>query len=147
MAISASDALKNSSMSLSFQKNNLVSSEEFQKNEVNKAAVIQKMSDASTEGKKGFTSSLNEDREKKPVDITEEQVKSASQTISQLNIQLSFELSEEGDQNVVLILDKDTGDVVRQLPSEEFLEMSKRIEGLLSEFGEEIKGTLLNNLV
>lgn len=147
MAISTSDALKNSSLSLLFQNNNLASSEEFKKNEVNKAAVIQKMSDANTEEKKEFFSSSSEDSKKNIVDITEEQVRNASQTISQLNIQLSFELSEEGDQSVVLILDKDTGDVVRQLPSEEFVEMSKRIESLLSEFGEEIKGTLLNNLV
>jgi len=46
----------------------------------------------------------------------------------------------------VKVLDQDTGELVRQIPTEEFVEMSERIQALLSELGD-IKGALVNREV
>lgn len=43
---------------------------------------------------------------------------------------LQFEVDEESDRTIVRVVDSETGDVVRQIPAEEFLQMAKRMEEL-----------------
>lgn len=69
-----------------------------------------------------------------------------NQKLSQLNVHLTFEMTEDRAQNIVKVLDQSTGDVVRQIPTEEFLKMSERIDAIMSQLSD-IKGTLVNSEV
>lgn len=64
----------------------------------------------------------------------------------QLSVGLSFEVAEDGKENVVKVIDQETGDLVRQIPSEEFLEMSKRLDEIFGEL-KDLKGNLVNSEV
>lgn len=64
----------------------------------------------------------------------------------QLSVGLSFEKTDDGQDNIVKVIDQETGDLVRQIPSEEFLEMSKRLDEIFGELNE-LKGNLVNNQV
>ena len=73
-------------------------------------------------------------------------LKAMNQKLSQLNVHLTFEMTEDRAQNIVKVLDQSTGDVVRQIPTEEFLKMSERIDAIMSQLSD-IKGTLVNSEV
>ncbi|MCB5162861.1 flagellar protein FlaG [Marinomonas algarum] len=73
-------------------------------------------------------------------------IETANQKMAQLNVRLTFEMSEDQKQNIVKVLDQSTGDVVRQIPTEEFLKMSDRIDAIMSQLSD-IKGTLVNSEV
>lgn len=73
-------------------------------------------------------------------------VETVNQKMSQLNVHLTFEMTEDREQNIVKVLDQTTGDVVRQIPTEEFLKMSYRIDAIMSQLSD-IKGTLVNSEV
>ncbi|OUR81108.1 hypothetical protein A9Q77_02320 [Marinomonas sp. 42_23_T18] len=75
-----------------------------------------------------------------------QQLMDSTKNMAQLNIKLSFDVSKANKDNVVKVLDQDTGELVRQIPTEEFVEMSERIQALLSELGD-IKGALVNREV
>lgn len=62
----------------------------------------------------------------------------------QLSVGLSFEKSEDGEESVVKVIDQDTGELVRQIPSEEFIEMSKRLDEIFGEL-KDFKGSLINS--
>ena len=76
--------------------------------------------------------------------IEPQQVEKVNQKMAQLSVHLSFEVNEGGDQNVVKVMDQTTGDVVRQIPTEEFLKMSERIDAIMSQLSE-VKGSLVNS--
>jgi flagellar protein FlaG len=78
--------------------------------------------------------------------IQEEDVSLTNQKMNQLNVQLSFEVSEESNQRIVRVIDQESGEVVRQMPSEEFLKMSERIDELVDQLSE-FKGALINSSV
>lgn len=75
-----------------------------------------------------------------------QQLMDSTKSMAQLNIKLSFDVSKANKDNVVKVLDQETGELVRQIPTEEFVEMSERIQALLSELGD-IKGALVNREV
>lgn len=67
-----------------------------------------------------------------------EQVKKAVQDINSMMKSMSnkieFSIDEDSKEQVVKVVDAETGDVIRQIPSEEALEISKaldRVQGLL----------------
>jgi flagellar protein FlaG len=70
----------------------------------------------------------------------------ANKKMSQLNVHLKFELSEDRSKNIVKVMDQTTGDVVRQMPTEEFLKMAERIDAIMSQLSD-IKGSLVNSEV
>lgn len=78
--------------------------------------------------------------------IEPEKIENANRKMSQLNVQLSFEMTEDRSKNIVKVLDQATGDVVRQMPTEEFLKMSERIDAIMSQLSD-VKGTLVNSEV
>ena len=78
--------------------------------------------------------------------IEQSDLKAMNQKLSQLNVHLTFEMTEDREQNIVKVLDQSTGDVVRQIPTEEFLKMSERIDAIMSQLSD-IKGTLVNSEV
>jgi len=73
-------------------------------------------------------------------------VEAMNKKMSHLNVHLTFEMTEDRAQNIVKVLDQTTGDVVRQIPTEEFLKMSDRIDAIMSQLSD-IKGTLVNSEV
>jgi len=66
--------------------------------------------------------------------------------MSQLNVRLRFEMTEDRSKNIVKVMDQTTGDVVRQMPTEEFLKMSERIDAIMDQLSD-IKGALFNSEV
>lgn len=70
----------------------------------------------------------------KPVEPSPEQLKSAADNISQAahksNQNLEFEFSMDTDTNktVVKVVDKQTGELVRQIPSEETMAIARSID-------------------
>ena len=62
------------------------------------------------------------------------------------NRNLAFSIDENTERSVVTVLDSDTGDVIRQIPSEELLVLAKRIQELQQDVGSRV-GVLINNQV
>lgn len=148
MAIGSSDFSKNSVTALQYRQDQQPVSEEFleakkqeskQVNGLNGAEAQKQRKEADLE-KKG-----QEERQSNIV-VDEKKASDVSDKMSALNVQLSFEIAKDGDTNVVKVVDQNTGDVVRQIPSEEFLKMSERIDEIITELGD-IKGSLVNNRV
>ncbi|AEF55817.1 flagellar protein FlaG [Marinomonas posidonica] len=114
--------------------------EQFRSQQDAGAKTVQNLSDsnkANNQNKQGFTGTTKIDREA---------VESANRKMSQLNVQLSFEMTEDRSKNIVKVLDQATGDVVRQMPTEEFLKMSERIDAIMNQLSD-VKGTLVNSEV
>lgn len=81
-----------------------------------------------------------------PVTVTEQAIEQVNANIRQLNVNVSFEVADKPRENIIKVVDQDSGEVVRQIPSEEFVKMSERIQDLVNELGD-IKGTLINQQV
>lgn len=58
--------------------------------------------------------------------------------------QLNFSIDEKSQRSVVKVTDSDTGDVIRQLPSDEVLKLAARIKDLQSDIGAAV-GVLFSN--
>ncbi|MCC2615098.1 flagellar protein FlaG [Aestuariibacter halophilus] len=78
------------------------------------------------------------------------QIESAVAEISEFlqaqNRQLAFSVDEGSQRSVVKVTDSESGEVIRQIPSEEVLELSKRIRDLQSDVGAAV-GVLFNKQV
>ena len=62
------------------------------------------------------------------------------------NRKLSFSIDENTKRSVVTVLDSDSGDVIRQIPSEEILMLAERIQNLQQDIGSSV-GVFINNKV
>jgi flagellar protein FlaG len=62
------------------------------------------------------------------------------------NRNLSFSIDENTKRSVVTVLDSDSGDVIRQIPSEEILMLAERIQNLQQDIGSSV-GVFINNKV
>ena len=51
-----------------------------------------------------------------------------NKALEQLNVKLSFNLNRDLDRMIVKVVNRETGEVVRQVPPEEMLEIAKRME-------------------
>lgn len=51
---------------------------------------------------------------------------------------LDFAFNQDSNQSVVQVTDTETGELIRQIPSEEVLALSDRIKGLQSDLGEAV---------
>lgn len=51
---------------------------------------------------------------------------------------LNFSFNDDSNRSVVKVTDSDTGELIRQIPSEEVLALSDRIRGLQSDVGEAV---------
>lgn len=65
----------------------------------------------------------------------EQALSDISDFLQSTNRQLSFSVDEAADRSVVTVTDSESGDVIRQIPSEEVLKFAERINELQSEFG------------
>ena len=62
------------------------------------------------------------------------------------NRSLSFALDDKTDRSVVTVKDTESGDVIRQIPSEEVLRLAERIKSLNEDLGSSV-GVLFSNRV
>jgi len=51
-----------------------------------------------------------------------------NKALEQLNVKLSFNLNRDLDRMIVKVVNRESGEVVRQIPPEEMLEIAKRME-------------------
>tara|TARA_R110001583_G_scaffold47078_1_gene147428 strand:+ start:549 stop:971 length:423 start_codon:yes stop_codon:yes gene_type:complete len=99
----------------------------------------------SADSNKAGNNSNNQGSSRSP-DVKPHDIDIANKKMSQLNVHLRFEMTEDRSKNIVKVMDQTTGDVVRQMPTEEFLKMSERIDAIMSQLSD-IKGTLVNSEV
>ncbi|NTS75388.1 flagellar protein FlaG [Catenovulum sp. SM1970] len=86
------------------------------------------------------------------VNRQEEDVESAlsevSEFVQQSNRNLNFSFDPDSNQTVIKVTDSESGDVIRQIPSEEVIALAERINKLQSDVGEAVGiGVFVNNQV
>ncbi|MER2492154.1 flagellar protein FlaG [Catenovulum sediminis] len=62
------------------------------------------------------------------------------------NRQLDFSFDENSNKSIIKVTDSESGEIIRQIPSEEMLKLAERINELRSDAGEAI-GVLVNRQV
>ena len=77
----------------------------------------------------GTTLPVNGARQSEPVELQdlERLAESISRFVKSMNRDLSFSVHEASGHTVVTVLDGETKEVIRQIPSEEFLRMSEAL--------------------
>lgn len=70
-----------------------------------------------------------------PAELSEQNVEALHKTVdaindfmSQFQRTLNFSVDQEGGQTIIKVIDKSNDELVRQIPSEDFIEISKHIE-------------------
>ena len=76
----------------------------------------------------------------------ESAVAEISEFVQSTNRSLSFSIDEQSQRSVVKVTDSESGDVIRQIPSEEVLALSERIKELQTDVGAAV-GVLFNKQV
>lgn len=76
----------------------------------------------------------------------EEAVTQISEFVQASSRQLNFSVDEDSNKQVVKVTDAESGDVIRQIPSEEVLKLSERLQNLQTEVGTAV-GLLFNKQV
>lgn len=83
-------------------------------------------------------------------DIKNEEVESAVTEINQFvqaqNRQLNFSFDENSKRSVIKVTDSESGDIIRQIPSEDVLKLSERLKELQTDLGAAV-GVLFNKEV
>ncbi len=69
------------------------------------------------------------------IEQVDEALGNINQYLQNTSTQLSFSVDEATDRSIVTVKDAATGDVIRQIPSEEVLKFAERLNELQSEFG------------
>ncbi|WP_111976549.1 flagellar protein FlaG [Algibacillus agarilyticus] len=78
----------------------------------------------------------------------EDALSSVTDFVQSKNQALSFSFDEDSNRSIIKVTDAKSGDVIRQIPTEEVVKLSERIKELQSDVGETIGlGVLLNNQV
>ncbi|MGK0304343.1 MAG: flagellar protein FlaG [Gammaproteobacteria bacterium] len=93
---------------------------------------------------------ISEIKEQVPIEVSSGQIDTA---VSQLNDfvqsnsrQLNFSVDEGSNKQVVKVTDSESGEIIRQIPSEEILRISERLQDLQTEVGTAV-GLLFNKQV
>lgn len=81
--------------------------------------------------------------DKSSVKEVETAVAEVNEFVQSQSRQLNFSIDEKSNRSVVKVTDSDTGDVIRQLPSDEVLKLAARIKDLQSDVGAAV-GVLFN---
>lgn len=76
----------------------------------------------------------------------ESAVSEISDFLQSTNRQLSFSVDEKSDRQIVKVTDSESGEIIRQIPSEDVLALSERIRELQSDVGSAV-GVLFNKQV
>ena len=132
-----------------FRKDNIDGPTEFDKNKLSEERA--EVSD-SVLGKKALdvkVSSMEGDKDKNEtvLDNTlqlDEAVKKVSDFLNTQNRDLLFNVDEQTQRTVVTVKDSSSGEVIRQIPSEEVLKLADRIQELQQDVGNSI-GIFINS--
>lgn len=139
MSISSSDLSKQALHSMSLRPEQHATNE-FTARKQLESKVVQALSDTDRTG-----SNKPQNQGVSP-QVEVRQVEDMNSKMAQLNVRLSFETTEDGGRNIIKVVDQSSGDVVRQIPTEDFLKMSERIDDIINELSDG-KGTLVNSRV
>lgn len=74
---------------------------------------------------------------KEEVKAAVEQMKDFAQVMSR---QLQFDVDDDSGRTVIRVLDKDSGDVIRQIPSEEMLALARQMKEMMDEENATVAG-------
>ena len=114
-------------------------------NSVNKVQV-----EAAAVGEKNISQASGEQVDNKDVERNGEQLDEAIAKVESFlkvqNRDLAFSIDEETNRSVVTVKDSQSGDVIRQIPSEEVLKLAERIQELQQDVGNSV-GVFINNQV
>lgn len=134
-----------------FRKNNIDGPTEFDRNKLSEERA--EVSD-SVFGKKALdvkVSSMEDDKDKNETETVldnafqlDEAVKKVSDFLSAQNRDLLFNVDEQTQRTVVTVKDSSSGEVIRQIPSEEVLKLADRIQELQQDVGNSI-GIFINS--
>jgi flagellar protein FlaG len=73
-------------------------------------------------------------------------VSQLNEFVQSSNRQLNFSIDEDSNKQVVKVTDAESGEIIRQIPSEEVLKLSERLQDLQTEVGAAV-GLLFNRQV
>ncbi|WJG10564.1 flagellar protein FlaG [Aliiglaciecola sp. LCG003] len=90
-----------------------------------------------------FADNNERDSQQETEDNIESAVKEITDFIQARNRQLAFSVDEKSERSVVKVTDSESGEVIRQIPSEEVLALSERIKELQVDVGSAV-GVLFN---
>ena len=138
MSITSSDVSNQAFSNLQFRQDQRTSDDVRARNQSVNKTVQNTLGSNSTKGEQSDSKGPLAPRKVSPSDIEQ-----MNKSMSQLNLHLSFEVSENGRESIVKVLDQSTGHVVRQIPTEEYLKMSEQIHKVASQVSD-IKGILFN---
>lgn len=77
---------------------------------------------------------------------TEQAMIEVGEFLQTLNRHLSFSVDDTSDRTVVSVVDQASGDVIRQIPSEEILRIAEKIKDLQNDVGSAV-GILVNKAI
>lgn len=80
---------------------------------------------------RGETSQVKDTSQAAPAQVTDEVVNEMNEAILGVRRELKFSIDKESGRAVVQVLDGETGDMIRQLPSDEILAVSRHIREVL----------------
>jgi flagellar protein FlaG len=78
--------------------------------------------------------------------LLENAVQEVESFLQTQNRNLAFSIDDETKRSVVTVKDSESGDVIRQIPSEEVLALAERIQDLQQDVGDSV-GVFINNRV
>lgn len=70
------------------------------------------------------------DNAKPDAEQTQKSLHEINQALSGLSVSVQFQIDPDLNDVIVKVIDKDTGDVIRQMPSEEVVRMAKAMDNL-----------------
>ncbi|APD89125.1 flagellar biosynthesis protein FlaG [Alteromonas mediterranea] len=106
--------------------------------------------EATTVGEKNISQASGEQVDNKDVERNGAQLDEAVAKVESFlkvqNRELTFTIDDETKRSVVTVKDSQSGDVIRQIPSEEVLKLAERIQELQQDVGTSV-GVFINNQV
>ena len=113
-------------------------------------SVKQVQVEATAEGEKNISQASGEQVDNKDVERNGAQLDEAVAKVESFlkvqNRELTFTIDDETKRSVVTVKDSQSGDVIRQIPSEEVLKLAERIQELQQDVGTSV-GVFINNQV
>ena len=98
---------------------------------------------------KGLSNTVDKNKQTY-IDVSAEQIENAVTKLNEFvqtnSTQLNFSVDEGSNKQVVKVTDSKSGDIIRQIPSEEILRLSERLQELQMEVGTAV-GFLFNKQV
>ena len=108
-------------------------------NELKKESNVSAITDKKTEDVENTKKTEQMQSEKKVSkavqEINEKRIKERTEALNRQYIGLNFSIDKETESTVVKVTDMNTKKLVRQIPSEEFLKMSERLDDLQANAG------------